>query len=267
MDCLSKCDSYKSRWTILAITHLSERTPKNINKMIRRERNNDKKKFNVVLEVLSDKSSVPLFLSLVKLCITQTHLLQSRATHTHTHTYAYYAIGVGFLSSQEEVPAASAFDSSPGLSVSITEITGLDIRDFGPSWREFETVSCRISGVESFFEAAAATGSLAAAINLRDEEDDELDRVVFCSAHSTEPTASSRLSFSRNSFLRSLPSFASIVLVFDDSALFRPDERSGGFLSPTLFSIPASSLVGIPPISPAVHISELGLHEPRDNVV
>lgn len=139
--------------------------------------------------------------------------------------------------------------------VSTTEITGLDGRDF-VSWQKFETVSCRISEVKSFFKG---TESLIPLIILRDDEDDELDRVVFIS-YSAGLTGSWP-SFSLNSFLRSLPSLVSTGLAVESTVIVKVKE-SGGFLP---LIVLASSLKGTP-TSLVAHTSKLGLHEPRDVV-
>lgn len=105
--------------------------------------------------------------------------------------------------------------------------------------------------METFFEGAELL-----AVAFRDEEeDDKLDRAVFDSYSA----ASSWLSFSLNSFLRSLPSLVSTGLIFESTAMARAKE-SGGFL---LRAVLASSLKGS---SLVAHTSKLGLHELRDDI-
>lgn len=113
-------------------------------------------------------------------------------------------------------------------------------------------ISCRVSGVKSFFKD---TESLVTSIIFMDEEDDELDCIVFSSC-SAGLTASS-LSFSLNSFLRSLPSLVSIGLIFESTGIVKGRD-SGGFLTLTVLASLKETLISL-----AVHTSELGLHEPR----
>lgn len=147
---------------------------------------------------------------------------------------------------------------SAGIFKLVARVVGLEGREHSDFWIKFVLVSSWAdSELDSFLEEDIPYVALDVLVFVGDEDDEDMDRVIFSSesAGLTLPC----VSFSSKSFFKLLPSFASSEFTFDSAIMVKVND-SDVFLPRAVFP---SSLNGIPN-SRVAHTSQLGLHdEPR----